>query len=102
VPPNQGAGERNIAQHDVTCQEKLLIALDKHFLTTRARLASTTSCNAKRANEMLCARKRRILKSQNQIADQLVTTGVQIGDAKPRKRNQTSPESKSVAAFGCA
>jgi hypothetical protein len=73
VPPNQGAGERNIAQPYVTCQEKLLIALDKHFLTKRERLASAISCDAKRANKTQRARSAKLLKLRNQIADQSVT-----------------------------
>jgi hypothetical protein len=73
VPPNQGAGARNIAQPYVTCQEKLLFALDKRFLTKRERLASATSCDAKRANKTHRARSAKLLKSRNQIADQSVT-----------------------------
>lgn len=36
----------NIAQQDVFCQGELLFALDKHRLTTRARLTSPRICDA--------------------------------------------------------
>jgi hypothetical protein len=102
VPPNQGAGERNIAQPYVTCQEKLLIALDKHFLTKRERLVSAISCDAKCTNEMHRAHAPRISKSQNQIANQAVTWGVQFDRKTSSECAQSNSESKFNAAPGRA
>jgi hypothetical protein len=102
VPPNQGAGERNIAQPYVTCQEKLLIALDKHFLTKRERLVSAISCDAKCTIEMHRAHASRISKPRNQIANQAVTWRAQF-DGKPSSgRAQSNSESKFNAAPGRA
>jgi hypothetical protein len=102
VPPNQGAGERNIAQPYVTCQEKLLIALDKHFLTKRERLVSAISCDAKCAIEMHRARAPRISKSRNQIANQAVTRRAQFDCKTSSECAQSNSESKFNAAPGRA
>jgi hypothetical protein len=102
VPPNQGAGARNIAQPYVTCQEKLLFALDKHFLTKRERLASVTSCNAKCANESVRARCSQILKPRIQIAVQMVTQHAQSVCATSNERTQSISDSKFIAVSGRA
>jgi hypothetical protein len=102
VPPNQGAGERNIAQPYVTCQEKLLIALDKHFLTKRKRLVSAISCDAKCTNETHRAYTPRILESGNQIADQSVTRGVQFDCMTLSERARSNSDSRFNTAPGRA
>jgi hypothetical protein len=102
VPPNQGAGERNIAQPYVTCQEKLLIALDKHFLTKRKRLVSATSCDAKCTNETHRAHATQFSKSRNQIANQSVTQGMQFDRKTLSERARSNSDSRFNTAPGRA